>query len=38
MVSILYFALGVFVGIAVTIVALVLSYDHYQKKKGGKRE
>ena len=38
MVSILYFALGVFVGIAGTIVALVLSYDHYQKKKGGKKE
>ena len=38
MVSILYFTLGVFVGIVGTIAFLVLSYERYKKNKGDKDE
>ena len=34
--EIVWFALGVFVGIVGTMVTVVLSFDHYKKKKGGK--
>ena len=36
MTEIIYFALGVFVGIVGTMVTVVLSFDHYKKKKGDK--
>lgn len=38
MISLIYFFFGVVVGIVSTIVALVLSYESYQKKKGEKKE
>ena len=36
MVEIVWFALGVFVGIVGTMVTVVLSFDHYKKKRRGK--